>query len=252
MSLSNIYNQRYEQGYRENLSGYEIARRDALHHFITQTLNIQENPKVLDYGAGSGLYVDLWEKVFKNPDLHFADISTSAKERFKEKFPHHAHQYYIIDELSQTNEESFNVIVSVEVMEHVDNLDFYLDNITRYLKPNGKFIWTTPCANPLSIEHLYSLISGKIEKTPEGYIRWSWEDKTHLRRLKSNEIKKILHLKGYKDIFFRFRSHFFSFACTYFLKKRTKRLRNKLMTLDYNLFRIFPNAASMIGCAVKK
>jgi hypothetical protein len=112
--------------------------------------------------------------------------------------------------------------------------------------------WTTPCANFFSIEHIISAITGKIEQTKEGYRRWTWEDPTHLRRLRSNEIESLLKQKDFSDVYFRFRSHFFSFVCTYTLKRLlAQHLRDRLMTLDYSLFRFFPNGASMIGGAKK-
>src|SRR3990172_4484408 len=60
---------------------------------------------------------------------------------------------------------SFDIVISVEVMEHVANLDSYLNDIHRLLKPEGTFIWTTPCANRFSIEHIVNVITKQAEKT---------------------------------------------------------------------------------------
>jgi len=90
MSISSIYNQRYSGDYREHLSGYEIARWKALDHFVTHVLKLNAAQRVLDYGAGSGLHVGLWEKIFPEAELHFCDISSVAEEKFKAKYPRHA------------------------------------------------------------------------------------------------------------------------------------------------------------------
>ena len=111
---------------------------------------------------------------------------------------------------SEFESEKFDIILSIEVMEHVSDLISYLEDIFRLLKPGGIFIWTTPCGNLLSIEHIYSLLSNQIIKTSEGYIKWKWEDPTHLRRLKSKEIEKKLILTGFSKVKFRFRAHIFS------------------------------------------
>jgi 2-polyprenyl-3-methyl-5-hydroxy-6-metoxy-1,4-benzoquinol methylase len=252
MSVSSVYDQRYSGDYREHLSGYEIARWEALDHFVTHVLKLASARKVLDYGAGSGLHVDLWEKIFPEAELHFCDISSVAMEKFKAKYPRHADRYSLVCENQpDCYAGTFDVIASVEVMEHVEDLNLYLLDIRRLLKPGGMFVWTTPCANHLSIEHIFSLITGKIERTKEGFRRWQWEDPTHVRRLRSNEIESILRENGFWDVRFRFRSHFFSFICTYFPTQRLNGLRNRLMTLDYTLFRCLPNGASMIGAAVK-
>ena len=162
MDISSIYDQRYSLGYRESLSGYEIARWKALHGFISRTLHLSDVKKVLDYGAGSGLYVGLWETVFPTAGLNFCDISSVAEQKFQEKYPQRSNQYFMIDhDKAQCEDESYDVVVSIEVMEHVENLQSYIRDIYRVLKPGGIFIWTTPCANVFSIEHLYSLFTGQ-------------------------------------------------------------------------------------------
>ena len=252
MDFSSIYNQRYTDGYREVLSGYEIARWKALESLISKTLRLRDFKKVLDYGGGSGLHVGLWERLFPEAELNFCDISSVAKEKFQEKYPQHSGQYFMIDNnKAQCEDETYDVVVSIEVMEHVENLQLYIHDIQRVLKPGGIFIWTTPCANSFSIEHIYSFFTGQIEPTAEGYRRWKWEDPTHLRRLKSKEAEALLLQNNFSNIHFRFRSHLFSFIISYLPGQRGQRLRNYLMTLDYSLFRLFPNGASMIGFAQK-
>lgn len=252
MSISSVYDKRYRGDYREHVSGYEIARWEALDHFISRVVKLNKAEKVLDYGAGSGLHVDLWENVFPEAELHFSDISNVAKEKFAAKFPRHEKNYHFIYEQDPScGDHTFDLIVSIEVMEHVEDLDFYLADIHRLLKPGGHFIWTTPCANRWSIEHIYGALTGKIQPTREGYRRWSWEDPTHIRRLRSREIADLLKAKGFETPLFRFRSHFWSFICSSIPTLRAERLQNRLMTLDYSLFRLLPNGASMIGCAKK-
>lgn len=252
MNFSSIYNHRYARGYREDLSGYEIARWEALDKVISHTLHLSTVTKVLDYGGGSGLHVPLWEKLFPKAELHFCDISSVAKEKFQEKYPQRSNQYFMVENhRAQCNGESYDAVVSVEVMEHVEDLQLYIRDVHRVLKPGGVFIWTTPCANPFSIEHLYSFLTQQIQPTAEGYRRWKWEDPTHLRRLTSREAQALLLQNKFSNIRFRFRAHFFSFVISYLPGQRGQRLRNFLMTLDYSLFRLLPNGASMIGIAQK-
>jgi ubiquinone/menaquinone biosynthesis C-methylase UbiE len=252
MNFSSIYDHRYASGYRDNLSGYEIARWKALDGLISHTLHLGDAKKVLDYGGGSGLHVGLWEKLFPKAELHFCDISSVAKEKFQEKYPQRSNQYFMIDNnKAQCEDTSYDVVVSIEVMEHVENLQLYIRDIQRVLKPGGVFIWTTPCANIFSIEHLYSLFTRQIELTADGYQRWKWEDPTHLRRLTSKEAEMLLLQSKFSNIRFRFRAHFFSFVISRLPGRRGQWLRNFLMTLDYSLFRLLPNGASMIGFAQK-
>jgi len=150
-------------------------------------------------------------------------------------------------------DDSFDLIISTEVMEHVSDLDHFLREAWRVLKAGGIFAWTTPCANAGSIEHMYSHCTGKVEDTAEGFRRWKWEDPSHIRRLKSGEVKRLLESLAFSDVHFRFRSHFFSFVCSRLTerKKLGQRAAEKMIELDYKLFRLFPNGASMIGSAKK-
>ena len=245
-----IYDRRYAAGYREHLSGYEIARSKALEHFLVSVVKQGAARSVLDYGAGSGLFVPLWERVFPRAELGFCDPSPVARERFRERFPRHADRYSLVEEDRAGFEDgSFDVVVSVEVMEHVESLAIFVKDIWRVLRPGGTFVWTTPCANALSMEHLFAMATGRIEPTPDGFRRWAWEDPAHLRRLRSREIERLLRDSGFRDVRFRFRAHLLSFVCTHVMRGRMQGLGERLMELDYLLFRRLPSGASMLGAA---
>jgi SAM-dependent methyltransferase len=251
-----VYDQRYAGDYRSTLSGYEVARFEALRRFIpgvaTPRTGAPGPLAVLDYGCGSGLHIPLWEELYPGATFSFADISSKALEKLGVKHPRHAGACSIIeDDRVELADASFDVVVSVEVMEHVADLGAYLAEVHRLLKPGGVFIWTTPCANRLSIEHVYNVLTGQIDPTPDGSRRWRWEDPTHVRRLRSAEAAAACHGVGFGDVAFRYRAHAFSFLCTKLLMKKRPALAERLMLLDYAWFRRLPNAASMIGAAWK-
>lgn len=249
-NLEEVYDNRYLGDYRESINGFEIARCKAIDHFVTHKIEPKDSLKVLDYGSGSGLHVGLWKKLFPNAELFFCDISKVALEKLTRRYPEYtSHVAELKNYKAPFEDHQFDVIVSIEVMEHVERLEDYLQDIRRLLKPGGAFIWTTPCGNPYSIEHIYSLFTNQIEKTGEGYRRWKWEDPTHIRRLKTSETEQILLKQGFKDVDFRFRSHFFSFICTRLFRGPLRKLGEKLMPLDYTLFGKLTNGASMIGFA---
>ena len=250
--LKEIYDSRYLGDYRKSLGGYEVARWKALDHLISHILKLKDIGYVLDYGSGSGLHVELWKQIFSEADLYFCDISSVALQQLGDKYPEFKLKCgEVKGNKAPFDDSSFDVVVSVEVMEHVENLDDYLNDIFRLLKPDGIFIWSTPCANRFSIEHIFNIITNQIEKTSEGYRRWKWEDPTHLRRLKSDEIKKKLEEIGFNGVGFRFRAHFFSFVCTMLMRGPLRKIGEKMMLLDFALFRSLPNGASMLGFARK-
>lgn len=255
-----IYEDRYAGDYRSRLEGYERARWNALEHFVGQVAKQSGANTVLDYGAGRGLFIPLWELVFPRAELWFCDISTTALARLVEDYPRYEGRCIGVNGHEATAEDgAFEVVVSVEVIEHVEDLRHFLQDVYRLLKPGGKFIWTTPCGNRFSIEHLYALVTQQIDVTADGSRRWRWEDPTHLRRLRTSELREVLRDVGFTDITVRFRSHLFSFLVTYALPRvRPRRVRaalsrfeTSILDFDYRLLRLLPNGASMIGCATK-
>ena len=253
---SSVYNAKYSGSrYREKLDGYEVARWTALRHFIRKIAPIGDQSSslaVLDYGAGSGLFVDLWKATFPGAALYATDVSSVALEQLVQRHPELSGRIGLVEgDRAPYPDAQFDVITSVEVMEHVLDLDAYLRDVYRLLKPGGVFIWTTPCANRFSIEHLCCLSLGQIQATSEGYRRWTWEEPTHVRRLRSEEAQERLTRAGFRDVDFRFRAHFFSAVCSYLLRGSLKPAAERLMLLDYALFRRLPNGASMIGAAVR-
>ena len=249
-----LYDDMYLANYRSKLDGYEFARWKALDHLLKNVVKIEEPKKVLDYGSGSGLHIDLWKNIFPEAELFFAEISSVALDQLAEKYPEYKGNVQIItDDRTAFGDNSFDAILSVEVMEHVEDLQAYIKEIHRILKPGGFFIWTTPCGNSFSVEHVYSFLTFQIDKTKEGFRRWRWEAPSHVRRLKTSEIEKILLEIGFSKVGFKFRAHLFSFLCSKLGRTRIfpRKLLNRAMELDYKFFRNYQNGASMIGYARK-
>jgi SAM-dependent methyltransferase len=197
--------------------------------------------------------VPLWKAVFPRAELSFCDVSAVALDKLQSRYPEYRGRCGLVHAgRAELEIQSADVIVSVEVLEHVEDLAETVADVYRLLAPGGVFVWTTPCANPLSVEHLYNVFTRQIDPTPDGYRRWRWEDPTHLRRLTSAEAAAVLRRAGFASIAFRYRAHLFSFVCSRTPARRlAEPVKDRLMQLDYALFRRFPNGASMIGCARK-
>lgn len=252
--LSEYYDQRYANGYQETLSGYEYARWQALRHFLRRVADVGKPEVVVDYGCGSGLYAPLWRELFPGAEIRGCDVSAKALSLYEANHPGLAAELQLVkDNRSGLESDSADLCVSVEVMEHVEDTVAYLTDVARLLRPGGVFVWTTPCANRYSLEHVYSSLTGRIRPTDEGYRVWTWEDPAHLRRLRTAEVVPLLRRAGLLPGGFRFRAHAFSFLCDRMIRRwpGRKRLWERMMLLDYALLRRLPNGASMIGWAVK-
>jgi SAM-dependent methyltransferase len=61
----------------------------------------------------------------------------------------------IYDDMTRTNlpANSFDVVVAVEVLEHVEEDNLFVRNVARTLKPGGWFVMTTPNGDAVPIPH---------------------------------------------------------------------------------------------------
>jgi SAM-dependent methyltransferase len=253
------YDERYRAGYMSDFSDLaEADRMASLRKSVKRWLNGPGIRRVLDYGCGQGRFFPIWQELFPNAELYGAEISDAAIALIRENYADMRGRIFEIENSRalHAQENFFDLILSVEVMEHVENLSTYMEDIFRLLCEGGHFLWTTPCANAFSLEWLAGMVNGGIEPTSEGFRRYRWEDPAHLRRLKTRETARMLANIGYKNIHFNFRTHFFG-TLTYQTwlrlgnKKKLVRFFEPIAHLDYVLFRNFPNSASMIGIAEK-
>ncbi len=254
-----IYDQRYKAGYMADFSDLaEADRVISLKNSVHNRIVSLKPRRILDYGCGQGGYFSVWWDLFPNAELYAAEISKEAINLTLKKYPEMKPRISLIEKNNAINlkDRYFDLILSVEVIEHVEELFAYLEDIYRPLSPGGFFIWTTPCGNPYSLEWFRGILMGKIQVTQEGFRRFAWEDSAHLRRLKTNEILSILKNIGYEQVSFNFRSHFFGTIAYQMWLRTPRRIKlGKILLflahLDYLLFRRLPNAASMIGIARK-
>ncbi len=248
-----VYDQRYATGYRQTLNSFELARASAVTHVLTKVLGLKGKRRALDYGSGSGLFTAVLRDALPEADLYACDISGVAIQQLKECQPRVSAEP-MVDSRQPFGQGLFDLVLSIEVLEHVDDLELYLQDIYDSLAPGGWFVWTTPCANAWSIEWLYSQLTRKVIRMEDG-INWNWDEEGHVRRVKTGYIAKRLRKIGFDKVGFRMRSHFFSWTCVQLgkliPKYRVHRMLEKIMFLDYTLFRRLPNGASMVGFARK-
>jgi len=141
---------------------------------------IPKNPSqiILDIGCGEGVLVYL---IFKKTKSQITGIDTDqlslefAKSKFKSlkvkaKF-FKANAYKL-----PFKNNTFDTIVSAEVIEHLSDTHKYLSEIKRVLKPGGKVIITTPV---------------KLSEIPK--------DKMHVKEFTPQEFQEILN-KYFKTI----------------------------------------------------
>jgi methionine biosynthesis protein MetW len=104
-------------------------------------LNLQDK-NILDIGCYDGTFLSLVKN--RNNNFYGLEASDWGVERSKQKGIK-VTQYFFDDKTQLPYEnEFFDVIVAGEIIEHIYDTDFFLSEISRILKPDGKLLISTP------------------------------------------------------------------------------------------------------------
>ena len=128
--------------YQSNIFDYILFLKHKYAYTIADKF-INKDSNVLEIGCGEGygtnflarsgahiVALDVDKETIKNARLKYSQKNITFK-----KFDGYNISY---------PEQSFDVIISFQVIEHVEDVEKYLENIKKLLKPNGIFLITTP------------------------------------------------------------------------------------------------------------
>jgi ubiquinone/menaquinone biosynthesis C-methylase UbiE len=248
----NFYDDRYSAAYMENFN-YDVYERCRLYTVRKLLATIPVPKKILDYGCGQGRYVAELRSIFPLADICGCDISDVGLEIARSKNPR-ASFIKMDSESIDCPDESFDFVISIEVLEHVGDVRKAIQEIVRVLTPGGAALITTPCANRFSLEWMKNWHSDGLQPSHDGYGRFATDEPGHLRRLTSRAMSNLFANAGCDPVIIRFRSHLFT---TLLETRGVKKLlpisaRAKCALLDWHLFRLLPNGATMIALYRKR
>ena len=176
------------------------------HSFLTKPLlsilaeKSQPGAKILDLGCGNGSLSNLISKY--GYEVVGMEESPSGVKIASQNFPKCQFiQGSIYSSPPPELENAFDVVISVEVIEHL----FYPNELVRLaekcLKPGGYLILTTPYHGYL--KNLALALSGKMDK--HFHVLW---DGGHIKFFSVKTLTKLLETEGYTEIDFKFTGRF--------------------------------------------
>ena len=166
---------------------------------IIRELKLPSDAKILDAGCGGGYILsELHRRGFKNI-LGF-DASESgikvAKENYKnieDRFD--VHNAYYRDLPESFPKKDYDIILSVEVIEHMYNPKEYLKNLNFWLKKGGFIIITTPYHG-----YIKNLSIGLLNKFDK-HVNPLWEG-GHIKFFSKNTLYSLLKEAGIRPVKF--------------------------------------------------
>lgn len=145
-----------------------------------------ERSRILEYGCGTGITL---ASLAPTADVYGMDMSEKALDYCRKRGLANLHRIDTSSPLERGNPfgESFDVILLVDVLEHVEDEQALLLALRSWLKPDGALLVTAPAFQFL----------------------WSGEDfvSNHLRRYAKSRLRRVIQRAGFaivRDTYFNF------------------------------------------------
>jgi len=113
--------------------------------------------RILDVGCGDGNFSVLLKEACKAKEVYGIEISEKGAE-IARKNGVKCYQLDIDEEDLPFEDNYFDAVAALELIEHLFDPDHFLDEVYRVLKPNGIFVLSTP--NLASIHNRIALLFG--------------------------------------------------------------------------------------------
>ena len=121
-----------------------------LHIIITYLENHHPYESILDFGTGSGVMLPFLGSVAKNVEALDVDVTPAKRIGSIIPFPPNITlTEYTEDQSGVYHKESFDLIVALDVLEHLQNLQKATKWLFSLLKPGGQIIFSGPSENIL-------------------------------------------------------------------------------------------------------
>ena len=148
--------------------------------------NIDKTENILDFGAGYGLITEKFKK--KGYKISAVEINKTALEKLHDK---NIDSYNLIEKVPK----SINCIISLNVLEHIEDDDKYIKKFYNHLPQDGKLILYLPSSNLIWTE-LDDMVNHKRRYSKSGIVE--------LLNSNSFEIEKIFFVDfiGWIVLFF--------------------------------------------------
>ena len=131
--------------YTTEITSDKIASDNPLHHRLLSAYVFAEkyiNGDVLELGCGEGRGIDIILK--KSKSFTAIDKISEVTERLSKKYKNEKFISSSFPPLINIEDNSFDTIVTFQVIEHINNDNLFVEEIYRILRPGGKALITTP------------------------------------------------------------------------------------------------------------
>ncbi len=133
----------YDKGWREELAAGKEQRGNLRTNleFLTETNLLKPNVRILEIGCGIGSIV--FELNKEGYDITGTDISGEAITYGLKKYGDIKLDVQPAEDL-QFEDQTFDVVLSFDLFEHIARIDRHISEVYRVLRKNGFYLFQTP------------------------------------------------------------------------------------------------------------
>ncbi len=153
------YNQVFMGVMAKKKKSYFLSFKDDYRlKYLTESLKLK-NGRMLDIGCGGGLLTESLVYYYPKTKIYGYDVSKTAIN-YAKKFGSGKVIYNVAKNKKLPYKDNFfDVCICLDVMEHIPDVNFFLKEIKRVLKKDGKFFLAVPCeGQPLTFTWFFQKI----------------------------------------------------------------------------------------------
>ena len=160
----------------------------------------REAGTALEVGPGSGIYLPVLANLFKK--VYASDIKDAYLKHARSSLREFDNLSLIVDDITDSNlpDDSFDLILCTEVIEHIVDLQAAIVQIRRLLKPGGVLVLSTPQRySPLEILAKIAFLPGIIQLVTLIY-REPVLDSGHINLMTETQVTNQLKAMGFSIV----------------------------------------------------
>lgn len=173
---------------------FEKHRYEVVEELFSKNKIRKEFVSFLDIGCNGGGFLAKITKKIQCKEFFGIDVSENALQQCRSRFPEFLENFFLenIDSGLHFENEKFDLVTMIAVLEHTFDPLFVASEISRILKKDGIFIVEVP--NIAFIMHRVNLFFGKRPRTSWDY---GW-DGGHLQLFDIKSLRELLKKNGFE------------------------------------------------------
>ncbi|WP_455757111.1 class I SAM-dependent methyltransferase [Sulfurimonas sp.] len=121
------------------LDGKSVPRSELIVDIISDYI-LSDSGKILDIGTGNGAFLKKFQKKFPTWEMYGQDLQDNSKDSILQII---SEDRFIHDEIKNIDEK-FNIISVIHVLNHIVDLELFIEDIQKLLSDDGQLIIQVP------------------------------------------------------------------------------------------------------------